>query len=139
MFKDTFLSDSDGFIIDGEIKNKVFEDYSSLNNSIINEGFKIDNQEREYKSNTSSLENNIIDSKKGSSEQNNQLKQQKQDNIHNALHYIVNDNSRNESESYYNELKEYLGIVQSVDYSNNHFNVLFTDDSKKRNFSIAYN
>lgn len=51
----------------------------------------------------------------------------KSENIKNALKYIFNVNNSIQIDSFYNDIEEWHGVVESIDYKTDRFKVLFSD------------
>ncbi len=62
----------------------------------------------------------------------------KSENIKNALKYIFNVNNSIQIDSFYNDIEEWHGVVESIDYKTDRFKVLFSDGNGDAKFIVEF-
>lgn len=132
----------DDFLDNEELQRKLSSDFLSNDTSVIEEGINIDKQETEVGIRFTSY----IESNKGAKEDDSsiffeQRKYHKQENVYGALRYIAREYKKVEQDSFYNDIEEYHGNIQTVNLKKKTFNAILTnckDKSKviKVNFDI---
>lgn len=111
-----------------ELQEKLLSDFVSKDTNVLEEGINIDKQETEFSINfTSCIENNKGELESDSSILVEQRKYQKQEYTYGALRYIAREYKKVERDSFYNDVEEYHGIIQAIDFTKKTFNAILTN------------